>query len=190
VTISENNGTGIVNEWDLDVTNSVISNNTAQPNSIRGAAGIYNSLQGVVWLSNTTIISNTGIGIRTNLMPYGTVIARNTIVANNSAGNCVEANGLESTAFVSEGHNLESAATCNFVLSSDMPNNDPKLSPAVGAPIPLAGSPAIDAGDATNCPEVDRWGTPRPIDGNGDQIKTCDIGAFEVLPNAMYSNPI
>ncbi len=41
-----------------------------------------------------------------------------------------------------------------------------------------AGSPAIDAG-GTSCSSKDQRGYKRPVDGDGDSIKACDIGAFE-----------
>jgi len=42
-----------------------------------------------------------------------------------------------------------------------------------------AGSPAIDAGDPTNCPATDQRGFPRPIDGDGVDGPRCDMGAYE-----------
>lgn len=42
-----------------------------------------------------------------------------------------------------------------------------------------AGSPAIDAGDPTNCPATDQRGFPRPIDGDGINGPRCDMGAYE-----------
>ena len=41
------------------------------------------------------------------------------------------------------------------------------------------GSPAIDAGDPTNCPATDQRGFPRPIDGDGLNGPRCDMGAYE-----------
>lgn len=39
---------------------------------------------------------------------------------------------------------------------------------------------AIDRGGAAACPSTDQRGLPRPADGNGDDIATCDVGAVEV----------
>jgi hypothetical protein len=46
----------------------------------------------------------------------------------------------------------------------------------------LAGSPAIDTGSDADCPAEDQLGTPRPVDGDGDTIATCDRGAVEFVP--------
>ena len=40
-------------------------------------------------------------------------------------------------------------------------------------------SPAIDAGDNTQCPPLDLQGVLRPVDGDGDGSAICDMGAFE-----------
>lgn len=40
-------------------------------------------------------------------------------------------------------------------------------------------SPAIDAGDPTNCPATDQRGFPRPVDGDGVDGPRCDMGAYE-----------
>ncbi len=44
-----------------------------------------------------------------------------------------------------------------------------------------AGSKAIDAGNPDQCPETDQRGEKRPLDGDGDGKKICDMGAYEVI---------
>jgi hypothetical protein len=46
----------------------------------------------------------------------------------------------------------------------------------------LASSRAIDAGDPAVCPATDQRLLARPIDGNGDGVRGCDIGAVEFYP--------
>lgn len=68
---------------------------------------------------------------------------------------------------------------------------DPMLAPNGGPTLTHAlvpSSPAIDAGgplclDSTGKPLLtDQRGRPRPVDGNGDGMAVCDIGAFEFFP--------
>lgn len=97
---------------------------------------------------------------------------------------------------VSGGSNLESAnyrttgglaPSCGLVgAAGDKLNANPLLGALGdnGGPTrtmaPQAGSLAIDGGDNTNCASTDQRGFYRPIDGNGDGVGRCDIGAVEV----------
>ena len=68
-------------------------------------------------------------------------------------------------------------------------NTDPKLkSLADNGGLTLthalaAGSSAIDRGNNVVCPETDQRGIPRPIDGDGDGMAVCDMGAYEFDPD-------
>jgi hypothetical protein len=75
------------------------------------------------------------------------------------------------------------------ILLSDI--LDPLLAPNGGPTLTHAlvlGSSALDAGgpvctDATREPLLtDQRGRSRPVDGNGDGLAACDIGAFEFFP--------
>ncbi len=156
------------------VENSTIYSNTAG----RGGAIVNSS---VTTLRNSTIHGNTGItatGGITN--SNGTTIFENTIVANNTGGNCATAVGA---ILSNSGYNIDSGTTCGFgSASGSMSNTDPRLA-AFGnyggltkTMPPLPGSPAIDAviGNV-NCPATDQRGTLRP------QGVRCDIGAVEAV---------
>src|SRR5207249_1910027 len=110
---------------------------------------------------------------------HGSVRLKNTIVANNTGGNC-------SDPVVSLGNNLDSGNTCALTGPGDLINVNPMLGPLQnnGGPTDThalaAGSPAVDAAANAGCPATDQRGAARPFDGNGDGTPTCDIGAFEL----------
>jgi CSLREA domain-containing protein len=68
-----------------------------------------------------------------------------------------------------------------------------------GGPTPtralLPGSPAVDAGNPAGCTSAsgdplsaDQRGVARPEDGDGDDIARCDIGAFELISEGIFSD--
>jgi hypothetical protein len=98
----------------------------------------------------------------------------------------VGAGGECSGVMISLGHNLDRGVSCGLTATGDLSNADPLLGPTSGIlgdptrTLPLLpGSPAIDAGDNNGCPTTDQRGLPRPVDGNGDGVARCDMGAFE-----------
>jgi hypothetical protein len=172
------------------LTNVTISGNTVTSSS-GGGGGIFNSIEvsnsmvpGLTTVINSTISSNsspTGGGVRNSTSsPGNMLILRNTLLANNTAQNCSVTAGL-----TSQGSNLSSDGTCASVFTQpgDLNNANPVLGPLqnnggfASTQALLAGSQAIDAVTASNCPPpaTDQRGITRP------QGARCDIGAFEVL---------
>jgi CSLREA domain-containing protein len=178
-TISENSaddgGGGIVNQGTLTATNVTLSANKAGANG----GGLYNGFfDGAP--SSTSLINVTLAG---NSAPNGSAVfndtragvqLRNTLIAAGTGG------GSCAGPMTSLGHNLDEGASCGLSAAGDIASTGAKLGPLAdnGGPTrthtPLPDSPAIDAGDAANCPSADQRGIARP------QRSACDIGAVEV----------
>jgi hypothetical protein len=190
-------GGGISNGGTVTINNSTISGNAVSMNCNNTqfacqaeGGGIQN--QGTLTIRNSTISGNAvsmahcisrcfvGGGGISNL--DATISMQNSIVANNSMGNC-------SGFMTSNGYNLSSDGSCTFNGPGDLNNIDPKLGALgnYGGPtqtIPLlAGSPAIDAGNPNGCTDgrgnllkTDQRGAPRP---DKEDTSGCDMGAFE-----------
>lgn len=180
-TVSGNDATGAgsdgggiynANGGSLATTNSTITDNTATASG----GGIFNETGAAAISTNDTISNNSaslnnGGGIFNN----GTATLTNTIVANNTGGNC-------GGTITSSGNNLDSGNSCAFAAAGDITGQDPLLDVLAnyGGPTQTralqAGSPALDAGNNAACPATDQRGAIRPSNG------TCDIGAFELTP--------
>jgi hypothetical protein len=165
-------GGGIGNLGLLTITNSTLSGNAS---SVGG--GIFNL--GTMTITNSTLSGNF---FNEGIYTEGTATLQNSIVANNSGGNC-------SGTMTSKGYNLSSDKTCNFNGAGDLNNADPKLGilgnhggPTQTMPL-LSGSPAIDAGNPSGCTDgrghllkTDQRGEPRP---DKEDKSGCDMGAYE-----------
>jgi hypothetical protein len=121
-----------------------------------------------------------------NLSPSGpfsdTLHAHNTIIAGNLVdGSKADCDQMLVNTTITD-HNISSDSTCGFTDAGSAQNTDPKLGPLQnnGGQADTAaltpGSPAIDAGDNSNCPAQDERGVVRP------QGSRCDIGAVEFAP--------
>jgi uncharacterized repeat protein (TIGR01451 family) len=112
----------------------------------------------------------------------GTLTFKNSIVAQNSQGNCLGG-------ATSGGYNLEDGNTCGFTQPGDLSNTDPLFVAPVSGNLRLQlTSPAIDAGNNAAVPAgvtTDLDGNPRFVDipavpdtGNGTP-PIVDMGAYE-----------
>lgn len=162
---------GIFSEsGNLTVVNSTVTGNNG--------SGIYEDSSGGLSLQNDTIAANPSVGLD---LREGVGSAVNTIIAQNTSGDCT--NALDNWG-QTEHNNLDSDNSCDFTSSTDLTGVNPQLGPLQdnGGPTPTmalaATSPAVDAGDDSSCPATDQRGISRP------QGPHCDIGAFELVPSA------
>ena len=209
-------GAGIFTSNVMSITNSTISGNTASPQGGRGG-GIVNGANGLI-LTNVTITNNAGTtttpfhsgqGLANTNPNTNAAIVRNTIIAGNGPSGFPDVTGI----FASQGHNLigKASASGGNGGSADQTgfidgvNGDKvgtiasPLDPVLGVlgdnggPTathkPLAGSPALDAGDnalakdaSDNTLTRDQRGAGRFANSAGPGTGTVDIGAFEFHP--------
>jgi CSLREA domain-containing protein len=155
----------------LNITNSTFSGNTAPG----GSGGAIINFTGVTNLKNSTFSGNSSSNGSIYLFT-GTLNYANTIIANSTGGDCVNAGTLGTNT-----NNLVEDGSCSASLSGD-PNLG-ALANNGGATQTLAliaGSTAINAGDDSICAaspvsNLDQRGITRP---NGLH---CDIGAYEYV---------
>jgi len=185
-TFSGNSATSAGGGYGGGISNNIgtlsITNSTFSGNSANYGGGIYNTGAAAnVTITNSTFSGNSaasgfGAGIYRS---GGTVILRNTIVANSTlGGNC-------SGTITNDGNNIDSGITCAWVsVSGSMSSTNPLLGALAnnGGPTKtfalLTGSPAIngvvfEAPTGNGAPSTDQRGVARP------QGARYDIGSYE-----------
>ncbi len=161
---------------DLKLYNTTISGNLAGT-----TGGGFEAASGVVGVNNVTLARNAAASAG-GLHSAATVHVTNTILAENTGGNC----GGAVTSF---GYNLDDAASCAFAEPGDLaglPANLGLLQDNGGTTFThalLPGSPALEAGNDLSCRPTDQRGITRP------QGLHCDIGAFESETPATATPP-
>lgn len=190
--ISHNQGGGISNTSPISLVNSTVSRNTQ--------FGIQTGGNHRTELIHVTVAENgakAAPGFSQGGLTAGVDTSfelSNTIVANNVGAQCYLPDPAASV--VGAIGSLVSDTSCNiFPGGGNLVGVDPKLAPLLYNKMSLtwthalkAGSPAIDAGAPGACQLVDQRGVPRAVDGNGDGVINCDIGAFEYLPFKTTEN--
>jgi CSLREA domain-containing protein len=162
-----------------------VVNSTFQGNSSNYGGAIYTDNIGTVstTIINSTISGNTASTIGGGIYIFGATSLANTILANNSGGNCAGNDPVDN------GHNLQFPG---LDCVATIPFGNPMLGPLqdnggqTDTMALLTGSAAIDTGDNAICSaapvnNLDQRGLPRPVDGGTNRGAVCDIGAFESL---------
>jgi predicted outer membrane repeat protein len=193
-----------------ELTNSTVSSNYAQDSG----AGLYFDLQGSkpVYLNNLTLtrnrartdnLSGVGGGIYIDSASSQPVYVKNSILANNFRGNVLPTVYEDCYGVL---HSLDYnliQSTDNCTINGDIDHNQPpgvdpllELLGDYGGPtqthMPQAGSPVIDQANPDGCEDsagatlvTDQRGNPRSVDGDGDAVSRCDIGAVEYAINPI-----
>jgi CSLREA domain-containing protein len=180
-------GGGIHNHGEVTLRNVTIAGNNAPLNDQTngGGGGFFNA--GKADLINVTIADNTSAlragGIDGNGAPGTALNMLNSLVVNNavlnvSTGASVPANCAPSiSGFVSGLGDLQFPGG---VCPAPTAPRSPVLRRDAKFTYPLAPQGgAIDAGLNVVCPPRDEIGSFRPLDGDGDGVAVCDIGARE-----------
>jgi len=163
---------------------AIIRNSTFSGNSGLAGGDFWTSTNNVALsLTNVTVVGNSAPSLLFDHTSMVNVTMRNTLFA----GTGMRCNGGARP--TSQGHNLTSDTSCNLAGVTDKTGMDPMLGSLAAnggttkTHTPLAGSPAINAGDGTAVDVKEQRGLPRV------QFGTVDIGAVEVAEPVISQQP-
>jgi uncharacterized repeat protein (TIGR01451 family)/CSLREA domain-containing protein len=189
-TVSGNTGTdvggGITTNGTINLQNVTVANNIATTDAPGGGGGLNSFGQGTYSFNNTIISGNS---------KYSGGEEGDPVLVSSNCGCSGGSVTCPPGRMNSQGYNLVDDATCDLDQAGDKASTDPLLvaladngglteTHAITHSSVIAedpDSPAIDTGDNNNCPNNDQRGSIRPADGDGDGVKECDIGAFELF---------
>ncbi|NJO00029.1 MAG: hypothetical protein HC875_40920 [Anaerolineales bacterium] len=169
-----NQGGGIYNQ----AAAAHLTNVTLSGNGANAGGGIYQN-SGVISLNFVSVVSNTAAAFGGGVYNYeaGEMRLQNTLLANNSMGNC------DGSGFTSLGHNLANDNNCNTALNQPTDKSGTNVALPLGAlannggptqtHLPLNGNLAINGGVCVDGVSTDQRGLPR-LAGTA-----CDAGAVE-----------
>jgi hypothetical protein len=165
----------------LTIHDSTIARNRATD----GGGAVRAVGSGAAVVASSTIVGN--VSTHGSAGMEGDVRMEDSILAFNSTNYGGEVNCVGP--ITSFGHNLISdPAGCGDLKATDI-TGDPGLGDFIDPGRPgtahyplLAASLAIDAASDEACSRRDQQGLLRGIDGNGDDVRHCDIGAIEFYP--------
>lgn len=189
--ISDNQGGGAGVRADLGMRELVVRWSTFSGNSTTGSGGALTVVSGTVDIGATTMTENDASSSSNAISIFGgaSVRLQSSIVAQNpsfSADDEPEIDCGTDGAVTLAGFNLINivgeSCTLDVSNSDDVGPVDADLGSYVSSPIghhpPTPGSPAIDGG-LFICDGIDQIGNPIRVDGDGDGLERCDIGAIE-----------
>jgi uncharacterized repeat protein (TIGR01451 family) len=167
----------------VNSSSPVIVNNIFANNPCRGIVVSLPEGNAPQILNNTLVGNRAGMRVN-RIVSQATHLYRNNIVVQNGIGLEAEFN-TDAYNPIWE-NNLVFGNTTDYQgtasqtgINGNIAANPMFFDGAAGNYHLQAGSPAIDAGNATGAPALDFEGTSRPLDGNGDASAVVDIGAFE-----------
>ncbi|MBE2271578.1 MAG: hypothetical protein IAE80_25315, partial [Anaerolinea sp.] len=171
----------------VTISNSTFSENSTSDTGVTignsGDMSIYNStLNGGYGGNSSASIDNSG-----TLRLYNSIVANTIATANctNSGSIDVRYSLIEDGSCGVSGTPASPDANGNFTGDPDI--NGTTLIPNPGSPVIDRGNPATVGGGGSTCLATDKNGTARPLDGDGDTVARCDMGAFEAPAAAVVT---